>query len=200
VRTSNGHTGATRATRLRAATLGARSVERFRQRQAEQKKDAELDEALAAVLGAQEVAGEPPHHRARGVEAVLAASENEKASDDDTTSQGERETARVVPEALVERMLVDLKIEETATTKEYKVVSSVVSGLLLVGGLGFVIWSALLFARTRTTEGLWRWPHPSHRRRLGVDDVVGIHARGWGSVVVEEVQRAMTTCEECSSE
>ncbi|MCE5203972.1 MAG: hypothetical protein ABFC80_05385 [Coriobacteriales bacterium] len=128
------------------------AFERFRQQQAEQKKDAELDEALAAVLGAQQVAGEP-HQMARSVEAVLAASENEKASDDDTTSEGEREAARVVSQAWVERMLVDLKIEETAPTKDYKVVSSVVSGLLLAGGLGFVIWSAVLFARTRTTEG-----------------------------------------------
>jgi len=51
-------------------------------------------------------------------------------------------------------MLIGLKHQEPAVTKSYKVVANTVSGLLVVSGIGFVIWATVLFSKVGSDQGM----------------------------------------------
>lgn len=129
--------------------------ERFQQERAEREKEAEL----AATLAAARLAKDPAVVAAVGPkqpvgEAVRAPESGEQAGEVAAADGEAAESAAPgVSDAEIERMLIDLRLEEPPAATQYKVFGNAVVGLLLASGLGFVIWSAFLFARTQANDG-----------------------------------------------
>lgn len=129
--------------------------ERFQKERAEREKEAQLEAVLAAARLAQEpavVAAVGPKQPVG--EAVRAPESGEQVGQAASTqAEGAEFPTPGIPESEIERMLIDLRLEEPRAVTQYKVFGNVVVGLLLASGLGFVIWSAFLFARTQANDG-----------------------------------------------
>ncbi|MBC7265476.1 MAG: hypothetical protein H5T75_00630 [Coriobacteriia bacterium] len=115
------------------------AFEELRRRKEQEQAERELEEALerarlAAELPAAEQAGAP---EARPVAEQAAP-------------QGEGRPAQI-DERQVERMLIQLSLEEPRATQQVSTVATAVAAGMAAAGLGFVVWSAVLFARTRAT-------------------------------------------------
>ncbi|MHB1340668.1 MAG: hypothetical protein ACYC77_09865 [Coriobacteriia bacterium] len=129
--------------------------ERFEKERAEREKEAEL----AAALEAMKLPPRPPEPEPEPPGAIPVPEpgfipRDEVPEGSEPAAQDAVEETGAAPlDKEIERMLIDLRIEEPRMAKEYRAVGSVVSGLLLAGGLGFVIWSATLFARTQVNNG-----------------------------------------------
>ncbi len=50
-------------------------------------------------------------------------------------------------------MLIGLRSQEPVVATSYKTIANVVSALLVAGGLGFVIWAAVLFSKVGPDAG-----------------------------------------------
>ncbi|GAB4286123.1 MAG: hypothetical protein Kow0067_09670 [Coriobacteriia bacterium] len=113
------------------------AFDRFRRERAEREKDAELEAALESIRSpeaAQAEAPETPAAEPLEASTVLSA----------------------VPSDIEERadaMLIELRAEEPEVRTDWKGVSLWVSALLVIAGLGFVIWSGILFARSGGAGG-----------------------------------------------
>lgn len=124
------------------------AFERFEKERGEREAEAALEAALISARRvtaaptaepSAEVEEEPDAHAA--VPAEVAEQSTPQAPVD------------AVSAARVETMLMSLKNEEPVAIKSYTIVANTVSVLLVVGGVGFVVWSAVLFARVGSGQG-----------------------------------------------
>lgn len=120
------------------------AFEKLERLKAEREQEAALDEALAAVRAPAE---EVP------AEAVSPTAERTTVDEGDAGSGQQEAGARGVSTAELETMLIGLKRQEPVIMKSYTVIANVVSALLVAGGIGFVIWAAVLFAKVGPDAG-----------------------------------------------
>lgn len=124
------------------------AFERFEKDRHEREEEARLEAALAAAKAAP-VEPKPEHTEAEAeAEQALAP----KVEVGEVASKQEQ-PAGGVGSAELEAMLLGLRHEEPPAAKNYTTVANVVSALMVVGGLGFVIWAAVLFAKVGTDQG-----------------------------------------------
>ena len=124
------------------------AFERFQKERTEREAEAELE---AALISARRVTAAP----------VAEASSEVEAEADEHAAVPVRVAEQSVPQvqmdavssAQFETMLIELKGEEPVVAKSYTIVANVVSVLLVAGGIGFVVWSAVLFARVGSGQG-----------------------------------------------
>ncbi len=122
------------------------AFDRFQRERAEREKDAELEAALESIRspGVELAEGEQPSSAVDTPKPPAAGPPNGRPS------------PPVVPPDIEERadaMLIELRAEEPAARTDWKGVSLWVSALLVIAGLGFVIWSGILFARSGGAGG-----------------------------------------------
>jgi Flp pilus assembly pilin Flp len=116
----------------------------FHRIKAEQEQEAALEEALAVAKartdeGPAEAADQEADEAAEGVEGV---------------DVGQQEVpTKGVSSAELETMLIGLKNQEPADTKNYAVIVNVVSAFLAAGGVGFVVWAASMFSKVGPEAG-----------------------------------------------
>ncbi|MHB8707129.1 MAG: hypothetical protein ACYC77_11545, partial [Coriobacteriia bacterium] len=127
--------------------------ERFEKERAEREKEAELAAALDALKRPPRPPEPEPSDTIPVPEPGFIPRDGAREQADAVEQEAAEVSGTAPLDKEIERMLIDLRIEEPRMAKEYRVVGSVVSGLLLAGGLGFVIWSATLFARTQANDG-----------------------------------------------
>ncbi len=121
------------------------AFEELRRRKEQEQAERELEEALQraeAVESADETRQPGPAEQAAPV--PPAATEDGAAAADGSSGLDER---------LVERMLIQLSLEEPKATQHVGTFANAVAAGMAAAGLGFVVWSAVLFARTRATGG-----------------------------------------------
>lgn len=119
------------------------AFERFKKEREEQEAEAELEAALRVVrqpVVEPEDEGVPDDAEAPEPAAVDPKTGEAEAAD------GEDNPGGVSP-AELETMLIGLKGQEPTTVKSYRSIANTVCALLVVGGLGFVVWAAVLFAK-----------------------------------------------------
>ncbi|MDI6692056.1 MAG: hypothetical protein QMD76_01905 [Anaerosomatales bacterium] len=115
------------------------AFEELKRRKEQERAERELEEALerarlAAELPAEEQSGAP---EARPVAEAAAPESTGRPAQ--------------IDERQVERMLIQLSLEEPRATQQVSTVATAVAAGMAAAGLGFVVWSAVLFARTRAT-------------------------------------------------
>ncbi|MDI6711684.1 MAG: hypothetical protein QMD96_00445 [Anaerosomatales bacterium] len=121
------------------------AFEELRRRKEQEQAERELEEALQraeAVESADETRQPGPAEQAAPV--PPAATEDGAAAADGSSGLDER---------LVERMLIQLSLEEPKATQHVGAFANAVAAAMAAAGLGFVVWSAVLFARTRAANG-----------------------------------------------
>jgi len=129
------------------------AFDEFQRLKAEREQEDALQAAIAAAVAPVEVAAAEVVAPETG---VSKPAEAEVATDPDVEADESAGDvgAAVVSSAVLETMLIGLKVQEPPITKSYTVIANVVSALLLAGGLGFVIWAAVLFARVGPNAGI----------------------------------------------
>lgn len=115
----------------------------LKRRKEQEQADRELEEALwrARAAAGQEAAEED------------AASLGAATGPDEAAAQRGEDGKPPLDERRVERMLIQLALEEPKATEHVSTLANAVAAAMAAAGLGFVIWSAVLFARTRATGG-----------------------------------------------
>ncbi|MCX8006584.1 MAG: hypothetical protein N3B11_00500 [Coriobacteriia bacterium] len=112
------------------------AFEELRRRKEQERAERELQEALER---ARQAAAQPPAPPPQSAE-----------SEKPPPSQQEAAEAAGLDERAVERMLIQLSLEEPKATTHVATLANAVAAAMAAAGLGFVVWSAVLFARTRT--------------------------------------------------
>ncbi len=121
------------------------AFEELRRRKEQEQAERELEEALRRAKAA-EVQGEAQQPGA----SEQAAPAPSKAAEE----VGQSEAGKpALDERQVERMLIQLALEEPKATQHVGTFANAVAAGMAAAGLGFVVWSAVLFARTRATGG-----------------------------------------------
>ncbi len=119
------------------------AFERFQKERAEREKDADLEAALESIRSPE---AKPP-----------AEEQPSQPANAEAPATGPRAAAgEQAPPDIEERadaMLIELRAELPAARTDWKGVSLWVSALLVIAGLGFVIWSGILFARSGGASG-----------------------------------------------
>lgn len=121
------------------------AFEELKRRKEQEQAERELEEALARARTADvQSEARQPEALEHAAPAPLKLSEEEGASEDGKPRLDERQ---------VERMLIQLSLEEPKATQHVGAFANAVAAAMAAAGLGFVVWSAVLFARTRTAGG-----------------------------------------------
>lgn len=133
------------------------AFDEFQRLKSEREQEVALQEALKAAMA--------PVEAVEGVEGVEA----EATTTDETPVLEAEQVAgietEVVPtlqmdvqhgvsSAALETMLIGLKSQEPRVAKNFKLIANVASALLTAGGLGFVVWAAVLFAGVGPDAGI----------------------------------------------
>lgn len=124
------------------------AFERFQREREEQEQEAALQAALSEIHGDTEPTIGP---EALEEPAVPAETVAEPASPAPGVGASERDAT--VSAAELEELMAHLRIEEPRTDAQYDSMANAVTALLLVGGLGFVVWSGILLARAGQGAG-----------------------------------------------
>ncbi|PKQ38133.1 MAG: hypothetical protein CVT59_02595 [Actinobacteria bacterium HGW-Actinobacteria-1] len=126
------------------------AFERFEKDRHEREEEARLEAALAAA----KAASLQPEREPEPAEAEVEQEAAPKIVVGEIAAEQEQaRPAGGVGSAELEAMLLGLRHEEPPAAKNYTTVANVVSALMVVGGLGFVIWAAVLFAKVGADQG-----------------------------------------------
>ena len=120
------------------------AFERFKKEKDEREKEAELDQALAALKVGQEPTWEEP---------VVTPDPAEASTVEESTNEGETRE-EVIPAAELEELLAGLRQEEPRAVSQYRGVATIVMLLLGTGGVGLVVWSGILLGRAGPAAGV----------------------------------------------
>jgi hypothetical protein len=122
------------------------AFEELRRRKEQEQAERELEEALQRAKAAEssDETRQPGPAEPAAAPVPPAPTEDGAAAADGSSGLDER---------LVERMLIQLSLEEPKATQHVGAFANAVAAAMAAAGLGFVIWSAVLFARTRATSG-----------------------------------------------
>ncbi len=125
------------------------AFERFEKDRREREEEAKLDAALEAARVASAVLEPAPEEPEVAEPSSVEAAVRVEAPREPAPEQKES----AISTAELETMLLGLRHEEPTATKNYKTIANAVSALLVVGGIGFVVWAAVLFARVGGNQG-----------------------------------------------
>ncbi len=129
------------------------AFDRFEQERREREEEAQLEAALALtrqVVTEEPVAPVAPDDVPPDEEAPAA---REPVDAEVLRSEPEAQPG-AVSSAELETMLIGLRHEEPVVARSYKVLANSVVVFLVVGGLGFVVWAAVLFAKVGADKGV----------------------------------------------
>lgn len=118
------------------------AFEELRRRKEQERAERELEAALEQARLAAQAASRPVPEQP----APVAPAEDAAAAGETPQAPGG------IDERQIDQMLIQLSLEEPKATEQISAVSTVVAAAMAAGGLGFVVWSAALLARTRATS------------------------------------------------
>jgi len=121
------------------------AFDEFQRLKAEREQEEALQSALVAAMAPVEASKPEP----------VVETTAQVVVDGDEIEPGSlvQETGGISTAAL-ETMLIGLKSQEPVVTKNHRTTANIVSALLTVGGLGFLIWAAVLFASVGPDAGM----------------------------------------------
>jgi hypothetical protein len=128
------------------------AFERFEKKRRELQQEAELDAALAAVRDDRVVPVVESQEEVAQEAEPKGPPESDQA--EEAVPRDKQVGSKGPSSAELATMLIGLKHQEPAVTKSYKVVANTVSGLLVVSGIGFVIWATVLFSKVGSDQGM----------------------------------------------
>lgn len=121
------------------------AFEELRRRREQEQAERELEEALRRARMA-----EPPQPAPLPDAQETAPQASAPPA---RAGQGVSDGKPQLDERRVEQMLIQLSLEEPKAMRHVATFANAVAVAMAVSGLGFVVWSAVLFARTRTAGG-----------------------------------------------
>lgn len=126
------------------------AFDEFQRLRVEREQEAALQDALKAAM----TRVEPVENEAlTTIEIPVVEAERVVGTEPEVVAKAQGDAQQGVSTAALETMLIGLKSQEPTVTKNYTFIANVASALLTAGGLGFVIWAAVLFAKVGPDAG-----------------------------------------------
>lgn len=120
------------------------AFERFHREREDEEKEAELERALAGIHSEQPTVAETTE---------VADEVNSAGAGDVVSESSVAPREYPVPTAQMEELMAGLREEEPRAGVQYHGIANGVTGFLVVGGVGFVVWSGVLLGRAGPDAG-----------------------------------------------
>lgn len=127
------------------------AFDEFQRLKLEREQEEALQDALKAAMAPAEVI---EVEATTTVETPVVEAEQVVSIETEVVAAVQADAQQGVSSAALETMLIGLKSQEPTVIKNYKLIANVASALLTAGGLGFVIWAAVLFAGVGPDAGI----------------------------------------------